>query len=150
MDKITYRFLPLQRWLVLLIPGVALPIAIILFGLKIRFLYVPLPLAAFLAVWAPNKALAPTTIGDAGVLVRQPLRRRSLAWTEVKSVGVREDTGRGTDRWVELEMVSGCRLRLPAPLDSTNGGDPLFTEKLETVERYWKTATGATEPGRTA
>ncbi|MEV5594950.1 PH domain-containing protein [Streptomyces sp. NPDC052496] len=87
-----------------------------------------------------------TYVGAAGIRVRTPLRRRSVAWGDITDIGVRRyDPSffgrRGTATYrIRLLLASGEGLFLPAPV--TEEFDSEMEAAKGEIIRRWKAATG--------
>ncbi|OCC11383.1 PH domain-containing protein [Streptomyces sp. PTY087I2] len=98
------------------------------------------------APWLAWMALGRTRINTDGIQVVRPLRSRTARWHEISAIDVDQVGGYGGryDYWIRISCHSGTSFRLPAPMTSHAGRDPLFDERLQEIRHRWSEAHGPT------
>lgn len=165
METIEYR--PASRWwqwiaLAFAFVGGVVPLCVVTFGMGWqefgrRFYAEPRgsdlrELTVALGVFVPLSLVlyyctaSRTYVGDEGIRVRSPLRRRRIAWRDVAGVGVDRHEGtslygrKGTPHHrIRLDLVNGERIFLPAPVKEEF--DSAMEAAKGEVIRRWKAAT---------
>lgn len=98
-----------------------------------------------------NLACGRTELTDAGVMSSTLLRRRSCRWDEIERIATKTSTGKGgSDTRIVLHLASGKLIKLVAPFTSTNGNDPQFQERLDTITQLWRRQTRRAKADRAA
>ncbi|WP_370102009.1 hypothetical protein [Streptacidiphilus sp. MAP12-20] len=103
----------------------------------------PLLVSGFLvAPMTLNISSGHTRLDAKGLTTGTLLTRRHQPWSRITGFETRTTTYRGSDTFIYAMLSNGKRVKLSAPLDSTNGHDPEFAAKLERIRRHWAAATG--------